>query len=194
MPARESAPTKGQAIASDARRRPEGGADGAPPAGGVDPPANAHASTSIARKLTLWGVAAVASVSLLVGVGIGLSAALKAYGRAEDRADARNNVALTHIAINRARQQAQITHAQIEATKADAEKRFAEAVGIRRAQNEIASTLTGHYLQYEAIQAQKAVATSGRNNTLIYVPSGSNGVPLFQDPQNVNTLRPVAQR
>ena len=128
---------------------------------------------------------------LLVGVGVGLSAALKAYGRAEERADARNRVTLTHIAINRARQQARITRAQIEAKKADAEKRVAEAVGIRRAQNEIASTLTGHYLQYEAIQAQKAVATSGRNNTLIYVPSGSNGVPLIQDPQNVNRLRPV---
>ena len=86
------------------------------------------------------------------------------------------------------------TRAQIEATEANAQKRFAQAVGIRRAQDEIASSLTGHYLQYEAIQAQKAVATSGRNNTLIYVPSGSNGVPLFQDPQNVNRLRPLPAR
>ena len=98
---------------------------------------------------------------------------------------------LTHIAIRRAEQQALITRAQIEATQADADKRFAEAVGIRRAQNEISSTLTAHYLQYEAIQAQKAVATSGRNNTLIYVPSGPDGVPLTQDPQNVNRLRPA---
>jgi hypothetical protein len=73
-------------------------------------------------------------------------------------------------------------------------KRFAEAVGIRRAQNEISQTLTSHYLQYEAIRAQKAVATSGRNNTLICIPSGGNGVPLVQDPQNVNRLRPAPTR
>jgi hypothetical protein len=54
----------------------------------------------------------------------------------------------------------------------------------------IARGLTPSYLQYEAIQAQKAVATSGRNNTLIYLPSGSGGVPLVQDPQTINRLKP----
>jgi hypothetical protein len=158
-----------------------------------------HTPRTLQRALhkmveVLWGSAAVFTVVLLVGVGIGLSAAVKAYSRAEERADAENSVRLTHIAISRAKQQARITRAQIEAKKADAEKRVAEAVGIRRAQNEISRTLTGHYLQYEAIQAQKAVATSGRNNTLIYVPSGSNGVPLTQDPQSVNRLRPVSPK
>lgn len=191
MPVQESASNQDKAVGSGARRRSDGRAGGAPPARDADPTAGEQGGKSIARKFVLWGVAAVLTLVLLVGVGVGLSAALKAYGRAEERADARNRVTLTHIAINRARQRARITRAQIEAKKADAEKRVAEAVGIRRAQNEIASTLTGHYLQYEAIQAQKAVATSGRNNTLIYVPSGSNGVPLIQDPQNVNRLRPV---
>jgi hypothetical protein len=139
-------------------------------------------------RLVLWGSAAVLAIVLLVGIGVGLSAALKAYSRAQERADARNRVTLTHIAISRAKQQALITRAQIEATQADAEKRYQAAIGIRRAQNEISRTLTGHYLQHEAIQAQKAIATSGRNNTLIYVPSGGNGVPLVQDPQNVNRL------
>ena len=37
--------------------------------------------------------------------------------------------------------------------------------------------------------APKAAATSGRNNTLVYLPSGTSGVPLVQDPQNVNRLR-----
>jgi hypothetical protein len=190
MPERVSDPNQDKAVGNGARRRSDGGAGGAPPAGGADPTAGEQGGPSIARRFVLWGIAAVLTVVLLVGVGVGLSAALKAYSRAEERADAENRVTLTHIGINRAKQEARITRAQIEATEADAEKRVAEAVG----KNEIASTLTGHYLQYEAIQAQKAVATSGRNNTLIYVPSGFNGVPLFQDPQNVNRLRPVPPR
>jgi hypothetical protein len=155
------------------------------------PTAGGQGGRSVATRFVLWGSAAVLTLVVVVGVCIGLSAGVRAYGRAEKRADANNDVTLTHIAISRARQQALITRAQIEATQADADKRFAEAVGIRRAQNEISSTLTAHYLQYEAIQAQKAVATSGRNNTLIYVPSGPNGVPLIQDPQNANRLRPA---
>ena len=194
MPTRESTPNRDKAVGSGARGRSDGGADGAPPGGGADPGAGEQGSAPIAVRLVLWGSGAVLALVVLVGVGIGISAALKAYGRAEERADARNRVALTHIAIRRAQQQSRITRAQIQATEADAQKRFAQAVGIRRAQDEIASSLTGHYLQYEAIQAQKAVATSGRNNTLIYVPSGSNGVPLFQDPQNVNRLRPLPAR
>jgi hypothetical protein len=143
----------------------------------------------IGKKVAVWSLVIVLGVVAVTGVGVGLSAATKAYKRAEERADAKNNVTLTHIAINRARQQALITRAQIEATQANAEKRYQEAVGIRRAQVEISKTLTGQYLQHEAIQAQKAVATSGKNNTIIYVPSGPNGVPLVQDPQNVNRLR-----
>jgi hypothetical protein len=54
----------------------------------------------------------------------------------------------------------------------------------------ISRTLTSRYLQYQAFQAQQAVATSGRNNTLIYLPSGTSGVPLVQDPQNVNRQKP----
>ena len=150
--------------------------------------------TSTARRFVPWGIAAVLVIGLLVGVGIAVSATVKAYSRAEQRADAENKVKLTEIAIRRAKQQALITRAQIEATQANAEKRVAQAVGIRRAQNEISRTLTGHYLQHEAIQAQKAVATSGRNNTLIYVPSGGNGVPLVQDPQNVNRQSPAPAR
>jgi hypothetical protein len=155
------------------------------------PDNNADGGSGTATRLVIWGSAATLTIVLLVGLGIGISAAVQAFSRAEQRADAENDVALTRIAINRAKQQALITRAQIEATQANAEKRYQEAVGIRRAQNEISSTLTGNYLQHEAIQAQKAVATSGRNNTLIYVPSGANGVPLVQDPQNVNRASPA---
>ncbi|HEY0515902.1 MAG TPA: hypothetical protein VGD00_02170 [Solirubrobacteraceae bacterium] len=173
MAVRESASKQGKAVAGEA-----------------DPLAE-QGGRSTAQKLGFWGFATGLILVLVVGVGIALSAAVKAYTRAEQRYDAENRVSLTHIAIRQAEQHAQITRAQIVATQADADKRFAEAVGIRRAQDEISRTLTGNYLQYEAIQAQKAVATSGRNNTLIYVPSGGNGVPLVQDPQTVNRLRPT---
>lgn len=192
MPVHESGSK--QEKASSARRRSDGRAGGAPPAGPPAPEAGARGGTPVARRLGFWGFAAALTLVLLVGLGIGLSAALKAYGRAEERADAKNRVTLTHISIKRAQQQALITRAQIEATQADAEKRFQEAIGIRRAQNEISSTLTANYLQHEAIQAQKAIATSGRNNTLIYVPAGENGVPLVQDPQNVNRLSATPPR
>jgi hypothetical protein len=192
MPVRESASNEGKSGGSRSRR-PSGHAGGPPVAGGADPPAREDGGSSVAR-FAFWGFGAALTVVLVVALGVALSAGLKAYSRAEKRADAENQVRLTHIGIDRAHQQALITRAQIEATQADADKRFAEAVGIRRAQNEISRTLTGHYLQHEAIQAQKAIATSGRNNTLIYVPSGGNGVPLVQDPQNVNRLRPTPAR
>ena len=194
MPTRESDPSRDKAVGSGARGPADGGADGVSPGASAEPGGGEQRSAPIAVRLVLWGSGAVLALVVVVAVGVGISAAVKAYGRAEERADARNRVALTHIAIMRAQQQARITRAQIQATEADAQKRLAQAVGIRRAQDEIASSLTGHYLQYEAIQAQKAVASSGRNNTLIYVPSGSNGVPLFQDPQNVNRLRPMPAR
>jgi hypothetical protein len=181
MPVRESAPKKEKS-------------GGAPPDGGADPAASESGGSPISRNFVLWGLASIVTLVVIVGVGVGISAGVKAYGRAEQRADARNRVALTHIGIARAQEQADITRAQIAATVANADKRYAEAVGIRRAQNEISRTLTGNYLQHEAIQAQKAIATSGRNNTLIYVPSGPNGVPLTQDPQNVNRLRSAPPR
>lgn len=127
-------------------------------------------------KATALGVLAfVAFIALSVG-GV---AGCKSFSRYQKRADANNAVQVTHIAIRRANQQAQINRAQIAATKAEAEKRYAEAVGIRRAQDEISATLTERYIQHEAIQAQKAIATSGRNNTVIYVPSGTNGTPVL---------------
>jgi hypothetical protein len=138
--------------------------------------------TPFALGATLWALGVLIAVVICVGAGIGLSAAINAYDRAEKRANANNDVALTRIAIRRAQQQSLVAAADVGAAQANAEARYTEAVGIRRAEDLIAAgKLTGAYLQYLAIQAQQAVATSGRNNTLIYLPSGNGGVPLVQD-------------
>lgn len=118
-------------------------------------------------------------VALLVLFSIGGLAGCKTFNRYQKRADANNNVKVTNINIRKAQQQARIVRAQNAAVKARADQRAIEAHGIRQAQDIISQTLSPLYIQHEAIQAQKAVATSGKNNTIIYVPSGTNGTPII---------------
>ena len=66
---------------------------------------------------------------------------------------------------------------QREIAKKDAEIRIEEARGIAEAQKIINSTLTQNYLQHEAINAQLKMASSP-NHTTVYIPSGTNGIPL----------------
>jgi regulator of protease activity HflC (stomatin/prohibitin superfamily) len=131
----------------------------------------------------------IAGLTVVTGTFVGLSAGVSAYSRAQQRANAENRANLARIDIKRAHELALVARAQVQTSKANAEKQYQDALGTRRAQQVISSGLTPQYLQYEAIQAQKAIATSGRNNTLIYMPSGRTGVPLVQDPQNVNRLK-----
>lgn len=116
---------------------------------------------------------------LFVAFCIGGAAGCKEYTRYQKRADANNAAKITHINIEKARQQARINRAQVEAIKAEADKRREEAKGIRDAQETINKTLTPLYVQHEAIRAQQAIATSGNNNTVIYVPAGTNGTPTI---------------
>jgi regulator of protease activity HflC (stomatin/prohibitin superfamily) len=120
-------------------------------------------------------------VGLTIGVlflcMVGLNAC-KDFNRSQARKNAENNVKITSINIQRAQQQARIVAAQDATVKAQADQRIIAAMGIRRAQDEISKTLTPYYIQWEAIQAQLKMATSGNNNTSIYIPSGANGVPL----------------
>jgi regulator of protease activity HflC (stomatin/prohibitin superfamily) len=67
---------------------------------------------------------------------------------------------------------------QREIAKKDAEIRIEEAKGIAEAQKIINETLTQNYLQHEAIQAQLKMASSP-NHTTVYIPSGTNGIPLI---------------
>lgn len=62
----------------------------------------------------------------------------------------------------------------------NAEIRIEEAKGIAQAQKIINTTLTKNYLQHEAISAQLKMADSP-NHTTVYIPSGTNGIPLVYD-------------
>ena len=62
----------------------------------------------------------------------------------------------------------------------NAEIRIEEAKGIAQAQKIINATLTKNYLQHEAINAQLKMADSP-NHTTVYIPSGTNGIPLVYD-------------
>jgi hypothetical protein len=136
------------------------------------------------RPMSLARMAAIVAAVFVAFIVVMLLtfSAFKAWHRYQKRADARNSVKVTTILIRKAQQQARVVRAQNAAVNARAQQRFLEAVGIRRAQDEISKTLTQFYLQHEAIQAQERIAESGKNNTIIYSPAGSNGVPLVQTP------------
>jgi hypothetical protein len=44
----------------------------------------------------------------------------------------------------------------------------------------IAKTLTPLYVQFEMTQALSEIAKSGRNSSIVYIPSGPGGVPFIQ--------------
>lgn len=119
------------------------------------------------------------SIVLIIALFIGGLSGCKAWERGQHRADARNHVQITRIEIQKANEQAKIVHAEVRATQAEREKRVVEAKGLAEAQKLIDYTLTPLYIQHEAIQAQERIATSGKNNTVIYVPAGTNGTPVI---------------
>jgi hypothetical protein len=118
---------------------------------------------------TAAGVLVLAVV--LIALLFGLYGATKSFSRYQKRADANNKVKISNIEI---RNQAQ----RVQIAKQKAEIRLQNSIGIRRAQDEIARTLTPLYVQFEMTEALKQIAESGRNNTVVYIPSGANGIPL----------------
>ncbi len=71
---------------------------------------------------------------------------------------------------------------QKEIAQRDAEIKIEEAKGIAEAQRIINETLTTNYLQHEAIMAQQKMASSP-NHTTVYIPVGSNGIPVVYTPK-----------
>ena len=109
---------------------------------------------------------------LIVGVVSGLAFGLPEFFRYQVRADASNEVQVNEIRI---KQQEQL----IQVEKQKAQIRVEEAKGISEAQGIINTSLTDRYLQHEAIQAQVKMAGSP-NHTQIYIPVGTNGIPLVK--------------
>lgn len=105
------------------------------------------------------GLAIVFVIVIVIAIIVSLMFLVPAYNRSQRLKNAHNQVKVTAIQI-------QNQHQRVQIATQKAEIRFQNSLGIRRAQDEIAKTLTPAYLQWEAIQAQLALAGS-KNSTFI---------------------------
>lgn len=128
-------------------------------------------------------LAGIAGVLVLIITMFGLAAGVKAFERYQKRADANNSVQVSNIEIRNQEQRVQIA-------KQKAEIRRQESIGIREAQDQIAKTLTPLYVQFEMTEALKAIALSGSNNSVVYIPSGAGGIPLIANTDPTKVTRP----
>lgn len=126
--------------------------------------------------------ASVAALVLFFVLIVGSWFGFKAISRHQRIADAQNSVTTSQIQANNQTRLNQIRIAQqaqlVKVAQQQAQIRFENAKGVREAQDEIAATLTPLYVQFEMVNALQNIAASGRNNTVVYVPSGANGIPL----------------
>jgi len=107
----------------------------------------------------------IAIMGLLLIVILGLMFALPAYNRYQARANAKNET-ITSVK-------------QIKIARNLAQARYQAAIGLKRSQDEIRKTLTPLYVQFELTQALQAIATSGSNDTVIYLPTDpKTGLPV----------------
>jgi hypothetical protein len=129
-------------------------------------------SEGVRGVLAAVGVLVVIFVIILLILGTMIL--FRGFSRTQARADANNHVKISNIEIRNQRQRIQIAKQQAEIRKQD-------AIGIREAQDEIAKTLTPLYVQFEMVDALKAIAASGSNNSVVYIPAGANGIPLVSN-------------
>lgn len=134
------------------------------------------------RVVTRLIATLVAVLVLLLAVIMGAIAGFKAFTRYQHNADAHN---AAKIALVRANNNVKVTEIEIrnqnqrvKVAQQQAQIRFENAKGVREAQDEIAKTLTPLYVQFEMTQTLADIAKSGRNSSVIYIPSGANGIPL----------------
>ena len=142
-----------------------------------DNPDSSPSPAAIAVAITAVVVVLAVVLALIAGIWVGT----KTISRSQKRADANNNVKISAIEI---RNQAQ----RVQIAKQKAEIRLQDAIGVKAAQDEIAKTLTPLYVQFEMVEALKAIATSGSNNSVVFVPAGANGIPLVYDAANASRV------
>lgn len=143
-------------------------------------------SRETAFKDVRYGVITVAvGITALIAIILGCMFGFKAYGRYQARQDTQNFVTTSQM---RANNQVKLNEIQIsqqeQRVKIEQQKaqiRYEKSQGIRKAQDEIAATLTPLYVQFEMTEALKEIATSGKNNTVIYIPVGPDGLPMVAD-------------
>lgn len=119
---------------------------------------------------TVIAVLIIVSIILML---IFLAIIFPIFSRYQARQQALNEVQINEITI---KSQEQL----IQVEKQKAQIRVEEAKGISQSQAIINSSLTANYLQYMAIKAQEKMASSP-NHTQIYIPVGTNGIPLVKN-------------
>lgn len=134
------------------------------------------------RDIMILAAVVILVILLLLALITGVWVGVKVIHRNQRLADARNDVTIAQV---KARNQIKLNEIDIASQGQrvrvaiqKAEIRFQDARGVREAQDEIAKTLTPLYVQFEMVDALKTIAQSGRNNTVVYIPSGANGIPL----------------
>lgn len=125
---------------------------------------------STKKLFVLWSLLGVGLAVVVVSLLFGLVALAKGFGRSQRLADERNQTQVNDIQIAQTQQ-------LVKVQQQKAQIQIEEAKGIAESQSIIKSSLTPLYIQYLAIQAQKE-QVQGQNHTIIYVPSGQNGIPL----------------
>lgn len=136
-------------------------------------------SFRFARHATITAVIAVVG---LVGIILGCMFGFKAYGRYQSRQDVQNYVTNSKVKANNQVRLNEIEIGQqkqrVKIEQQKAQIRFEKSKGIREAQDEIAKTLTPLYVQFEMTEALKEIALSGKNSSVIYIPTGPDGLPV----------------
>ena len=126
------------------------------------------------KRIIRWTVyGAILTVFAVVVVAASVIA-FRTIGRQQALADARNRVKVSEIEIRNQEQRVKVAQQRAEIREVD-------AIGVRNAQDQIAQTLTPLYVQFEMVEALKAIAASGSNNSVVFVPAGANGIPLVYD-------------
>lgn len=129
------------------------------------------------------GVAIIVGLALAIGILMGAISGFQAFGRYQRIQDAKNTAQANIIAANNkvATTEIEIQNQDqmVKVTEQQAQIRLQQAIGIREANDEINKSLTPLYVQFEMTQVLQQLGTSGKNNTVIYVPSGQGGVPTI---------------